>query len=166
MKKNKNTPTGFSFGVKLLLAYMKRDLALYKAMIKNNIEVEIAQKHIEEIGWTIFKNISVFSYKLTRLIGSNRKRRLGLVNGLLWFIIFRKPFQRVKKDGECDVGFDVVKCPISNFFIENESPELTAFAACNMDYPLAELWHCNLKRTQTISKGGDSCDFRFHLKSR
>lgn len=159
-----NTSSKLSLGVRLLLAYMKKDIALYKAMIKNDIESEVAQKHIEEIGWAIFKDICIISYKLTRLIGANPKHRLRRVNDLLWFSFFTKPFQRTKKDEEADVGFDVVRCPLTNFFIENECSGLTPFAACNMDYRLAELWHSDLNRTQTIASGGDFCDFRFNVK--
>lgn len=156
----------FSFGVKLILAYMKMDLGLYRAMLKSNIKAGAAQKQIEEIGWAVFKSISVYSYKITGPAGANRRRRLRWMNNLLWFLIFRKPFKRIKKEEGSDDGFDVVQCPISVFFKENESSELTPFAACNMDYPLAELWQSDLIRTQTIAKGSDSCNFRFYVKPR
>ena len=159
-----NTSSKVSLGVRLLLAYMKKDLALYKAMIKNDIESTVAENLIEEITWAIFRDIINVNYKLTRLISANPKCRLKMINDLLWLIVFTYPFSRTKKDREADVGFDVVRCPLADFFSENKCSELCAFAVCHLDYQLAELWHSELNRTQTIASNGDYCDFRFNVK--
>ncbi len=153
-----------SLGVRLLLAYMKKDLALYQAMIKNGIERTIAEKLIEEITWAIFEDVCRVSYRLTRLISADPGRRLKMINDLLWFIVFTYPFNRVKRDGDADVGFDVNKCPLADFFSRIKCLELCTFSVCKLDYRLAELWHSELNRTQTIASGGDCCDFKFNVK--
>ncbi len=42
------------------------------------------------------------------------------------------------------------------------TPELTRYAACNLDFRMARDWAIGFSRTQTIAGGATHCDFRFH----
>jgi hypothetical protein len=57
-------------------------------------------------------------------------------------------------------AFDVVQCPIADFFRGEDAADLCTAAWCNLDYPLAELTREKLVRTTTLVTGGGRCDFR------
>jgi hypothetical protein len=59
------------------------------------------------------------------------------------------------------VAFDVVLCPLANYFKDQGVPELTRHAACNMDYRMAREYGVDLVRSQTIADGAAHCDFRW-----
>lgn len=58
------------------------------------------------------------------------------------------------------IAFDVVRCPIANYFRGQGAVDLCSASWCNLDYALAELTHEKLVRTKTLVSGDDRCDFR------
>jgi hypothetical protein len=60
------------------------------------------------------------------------------------------------------IAFDVVRCPIANYFRGEESNDLCVASWCNLDYALAELTHEKLVHTKTLVRGDDRCDFRLN----
>jgi L-2-amino-thiazoline-4-carboxylic acid hydrolase len=59
-------------------------------------------------------------------------------------------------------AFDVVRCPIANYFRGEAAIDLCSASWCNLDYALAELTHEKLVRTRTLVRGDDRCDFRLN----
>ena len=59
-------------------------------------------------------------------------------------------------------AFDVVRCPIADYFREQGAIDLCSESWCNLDYALAELTHEKLLRTKTLVRGDDRCDFRLN----
>jgi hypothetical protein len=57
-------------------------------------------------------------------------------------------------------AFDVVRCPIADYFRAQEAIGLCSASWCNLDYALAELTQEKLVRTKTLVRGDDRCDFR------
>ncbi|MEO9189341.1 MAG: L-2-amino-thiazoline-4-carboxylic acid hydrolase [Acetobacteraceae bacterium] len=57
-------------------------------------------------------------------------------------------------------AFDVVRCPIADYFRGQGAVDLCSASWCNLDYALAELTHEKLARTKTLVRGDDRCDFR------
>ena len=57
-------------------------------------------------------------------------------------------------------AFDVVRCPIADYFRGQGAVDLCSASWCNLDYALAELTHEKLVRTKTLVRGDDRCDFR------
>jgi ubiquinone biosynthesis protein len=58
------------------------------------------------------------------------------------------------------VGFNVIKCPVAEFFRGEQAADLCLASWCNLDYPLAELTRDRLIRTRTLVADQKSCDFR------
>jgi hypothetical protein len=56
-------------------------------------------------------------------------------------------------------AFDVVRCPIADYFRKQGAVDLCSASWCNLDYALAELTHDKLVRTKTLVRGDDRCDF-------
>jgi ubiquinone biosynthesis protein len=59
-------------------------------------------------------------------------------------------------------AFDVVRCPIADYFRGQGAADLCSASWCNLDYALAELTHEKLVRTKTLAHGDDRCDFRLN----
>jgi hypothetical protein len=59
-------------------------------------------------------------------------------------------------------AFDVVRCPIADYFRGRGAIDLCSASWCNLDYALAELTHEKLVRTKTLVCGDDRCDFRLN----
>jgi hypothetical protein len=72
---------------------------------------------------------------------------------------------------DSEVAFDVVHCPVAEYFRARGEVDLCRAAWCDLDYPLADLRGCTLKRSTTLVEGADRCDFRVqrgfaqHLRS-
>ncbi len=61
---------------------------------------------------------------------------------------------------ESGIAFDVVRCPIAEYFRKQAAVDLCLASWCNLDYPLSELTHEKLVRARTLVEGYDGCDFR------
>jgi hypothetical protein len=59
-------------------------------------------------------------------------------------------------------AFDVVRCPIADYFRGQGAADLCSASWCNLDYALAELTQEKLVRTKTLVQGNDRCDFRLN----
>jgi hypothetical protein len=59
-------------------------------------------------------------------------------------------------------AFDVVRCPVADYFRGQGAVDLCSGTWCNLDYALAELTHEKLVRTKTLVRGDDRCDFRLN----
>ena len=61
---------------------------------------------------------------------------------------------------EHGVAFDVIRCPVADYFRTHNATDLCIASWCNLDYALAEMTDENLVRTETLVSGNDRCDFR------
>ena len=52
-------------------------------------------------------------------------------------------------------------CALADYFKDQGVPELTAHAACNLDYCAARELGVDLVRSQIIADGAEHCDFRW-----
>jgi hypothetical protein len=75
------------------------------------------------------------------------------------------PWEKVEVELENGVGWDQVKCPIYNFFRDEDLVGLTK-AYCDLDRLIADLVpdHIELKRERTLANGDSSCDFYYYKK--
>jgi len=75
------------------------------------------------------------------------------------------PWEKVEVELENGIGWDQVKCPLYEFFKEEDELGLTR-AYCDLDRLIADLVpdHIELKRERTLAKGDSSCDFYYYRK--
>ena len=57
-------------------------------------------------------------------------------------------------------AFNVLRCPVAEYFRARGAADLCVASWCNLDFPLGELTHRKLVRTKTLVQGADHCDFR------
>ena len=62
---------------------------------------------------------------------------------------------------EGGLGFDVIRCPIAEYFRVHGATDLAVHTWCMLDYPLAEMLNLRLARTRTLAAGDKQCDFRW-----
>lgn len=157
------TRVSHSPGVNLLLRYMQWDYALYRALQEHNIGQQQAGEWIEQINWQIFAPASALAFKLSRLRSRRLQTRIQWLLDTLFNLVFTRPFRRTTLHTVAGVAFDVQVCPLASYLREQGAPELTHFAACSLDYRMANDWGVTLQRRQTLAGGAAYCDFRFSV---
>lgn len=155
-----------SFGVNHFLRFMEWDGALYRALLEHGITREQASRLIEEVNWEIFGAGTSIGFKFTRLRSDKLQTRVQTVLDLMFAVLFTKPFRKHDVASQDGIAFDVVTCPIADYFKQQRLPELTRFAACNLDHQMAQVWGVKLERSQTIAAGDARCDFRFKIPTK
>ena len=153
----------YSVGLNLLMRYFEWDCAFYSAARAQGFPTQDVGKWIQDIQWQIIGPGMRFSYALSRLRSKTQHVRVRWILDLMFTFLFTKPFQRaaVPPLKESDIAFDVTVCPIAQYFQDRGVPELTRYAACDLDYRMAQIWQVQLDRDQTLATGGNRCDFRF-----
>ncbi|MBL8207664.1 MAG: L-2-amino-thiazoline-4-carboxylic acid hydrolase [Blastocatellia bacterium] len=164
--KLRNTRPHHSFGVDHFLRFMEWDNALYCAMQEHGMLQEQAQQLIEDINWEIFGAGTSIGFKFTRLRSGRLQTRVQTVLDLMFAVLFTKPFRKHHVESKDGIAFDVVACPIAEYFRQQGLPELTRFAACNLDHRMAQVWGVKLERSQTLAAGDARCDFRFKIPTK
>ncbi len=159
----RNTRPHHSFGVNLFLRYMEWDNALYRALREHGMAQEEASQLIEEINWEVFGAGTMASFMLSRLRSKQLQTRIQWVLDLMFFALFTKPFRKQEMPADNGIAFDVVCCPVADYFRQQGIPELTRYAACNLDLRMARIWGVKLAREKTIADGDAHCDFRFKI---
>lgn len=155
-----------SFGVDHFLRFMEWDAALYRALREYGMPPEQAQPLIEEINWEVFGTGIGASFAFSRLRGAKLQTRVQWILDVLFFALFTQPFRKQDVPSNNGIAFDVVRCPIAEYFQQQGVPELTRAAACDLDHRMANIWGVKLERSQTIAAGDARCDFRFKLKGK
>jgi hypothetical protein len=160
-KRLQRTRPRYSIGLALMLRYMEWDCALYYASQQEGISEASAKAMIEKINWAAFGPMTKTSFQLSRLRSRHLLPRVKWVVDLMFLFIFTTPFRRNLHPTSDAVAFDVVACPLAQYFKDQGIPELTPSAACSLDYQMAKDWGVTLHRTQTIAVGDALCNFQF-----
>ena len=107
----------------------------------------------------------------------------GLLRGILLIPGFNSLFIRMMKgiyqkmygkdngfeniyypDSKDEFKMDIVSCPFCRYFTKLGCPELTKIFCENDDRVYGRLTGIEFRRTSTLGKGSDRCDFRFRRK--
>lgn len=62
------------------------------------------------------------------------------------------------------VAFDVVRCPVADYFAARGLSDLCVALFCDLDQRLAGEWGADLVRSGTIAGGQERCDFRWQAR--
>lgn len=154
---------GHAPGLALLLRYLEWDCALYRVLCRRDWSPSEAGAAITDINWTILGPPIAVAHRVSRLRSRQSGRRVGWLLDALFLLVFSAPFRRravAPKDG---LSFDVLACPLADYYRAAGVPELTRYAACDLDHRMARDWGMQLLRTRTLADGGAACDFRFRV---
>lgn len=138
-------------------------LAMYEALRFAGHSHGESLSIFRRISWAIYDKMGDLPLMIASAITSDPHGRMELATQMFRRFPFSSP-DYVMVDvpsGENVVGFDVIKCPIAEFFKSRGMGELCRETWCELDFPLAEKWGGTLDRTATIAEGASSCDFRW-----
>lgn len=146
--------------INILLACVT--LACFRVLISDGVERKYAIELISDIAWKIYEQwgrIPIFGASLfTR---DPREQMMIAVNVFLQFP-FTPPgyiFKRLpSNDG---TALNMLRCPVADYFHQQNASDLCVGTWCNLDFALAEMWGGWLERTTTLANGDTQCDFRF-----
>jgi predicted unusual protein kinase regulating ubiquinone biosynthesis (AarF/ABC1/UbiB family) len=142
-------------------------LAMYEALRSAGHSHAEALPIFRGISWAIYDKMGDLPLMTASAITSDPHKRMKLATRMFRRFPFSSPgYQMVDvPSGENVVGFDVLKCPVAEFFISHGKQDLCYATWCALDFPLAEKWGGELERTTTIAEGASRCDFRWKTPS-
>jgi L-2-amino-thiazoline-4-carboxylic acid hydrolase len=143
-------------------------MSFFNALLAIDTDREYAIELVADAAWKVYRLWSIVALGLARL-GTGKKTALAFAvakrSDHQIDVSLRFPFNApgyLIKTVPADVGtaFDVVRCPIADYFRKAGTVDLCSASWCNLDYALAELTNEKLVRTKTLVRGDDRCDFR------
>jgi ubiquinone biosynthesis protein len=149
-------------GVNLNVRYAEWSCALYRAAQEHGVDRAEAAELVEKTLRDFYGPVTAALFELSRLRSAARKTRVRWLLDIMIRTFFTAPFEYRRFPYEAGVAFDVVRCPIAEYFEARGVPEL-ARHYCTTDYVMAREWGMELNRSQTIATGADHCDFRFKV---
>lgn len=150
-------------GLSLVLQYLEWDCALYLALQQQGVNPAQAGALIAEINWEIFRPVIAAGFALSGLRSQRRFTRVRWLLDMMFRVVFTAPFVRRKRAVAEGIAFDVTVCPLAAYLQAQGTPELTAYAACSLDFEMAKDWGVGFERQQTLAQGASHCDFHFRM---
>jgi ubiquinone biosynthesis protein len=156
-------PPAPTVGARLMLRLAACGIGLYRALVRMNIAPEEATRLVSTAAWLVYEKMAVAPRVLAALATRDPLARLKVATDLFRRFPFGPPSYRMEDvaAGADVVAFDVLRCPVAEFFRREGHPELCVGTFCNLDFPLARMWGGTLERNHTIAGGAERCDFRW-----
>ncbi|MEQ8625988.1 L-2-amino-thiazoline-4-carboxylic acid hydrolase [Ekhidna sp.] len=155
-----------TMGGTIMIHLSAMSTAFYEELISRGISKEITTQLFYNIAWKIYKKMGRLSWRLAGWSSLNSYSRLLKATKLFRTFPFNSP-SYLWSDvpaGDNVVGFDCLKCPVAEYFKARGLSDFCAKTWCDLDYPLANMWDAELKRTGSIAAGAKKCDFRWIVK--
>jgi len=154
-------------GARLWLLNGALIIGAIQAAIDRGVARDYAIELVGDAAWIIYRRVMVVPDALVRLTTRDPAKRLERDTHLIMDVFPFGPKSYCKRWINSDRGgvFLVTRCPYQELHHRLLPPEdavdFCQGTACNLDYPLAEMWGGHLERTQTLVSGGTYCDFRY-----
>jgi ubiquinone biosynthesis protein len=139
-------------------------LAMHETLLRHGVAAAESHRLIYEIGWNVYQQMAEPPLLIASAFTRDPRKRLKLATDLFRSFPFGSPSYEWRDVSSPDgaVAFDCLKCPVAEFFASHNASELCVQTFCRLDFPLAETWGGQLKRTGTIASGAALCDFRWY----
>jgi hypothetical protein len=143
-------------------------MSFFNALLAFGTDRAYAIELVADAAWRVYRLWSTIALGLARLTPGKRTALAFAVSkqgNHKNHVSLRFPFNApgyVIEPAAADRGtaFDVVRCPIADYFRREGAIDLCTSSWCNLDYALAEMTREKLVRTKTLVRGDDRCDFR------
>jgi ubiquinone biosynthesis protein len=146
--------------INLMLACVT--LSFHRALIAHGTERPYATELVGDAAWVVYRRWGAVPRLISRFQTADPVGRLRIATNLFRRFPFNPP-SYVMRDTEARdaVVFDVLRCPIAEYFRDQGEADVCVGTWCNLDYPLAETWGGHLVREQTLAAGATRCTFRW-----
>ncbi len=147
-------------------------ISFFNAVLATGVERAYAIELVADAVWRVYRLWSTIALGLARLT-------LGKTTSLAFAVTkrgeqegrvslsfpFNAPGYLIEPvPADAGIAFDVVRCPVADYFRREGAVDLCSASWCNLDYALAEMTREKLVRTKTLVRGDDRCDFRLKLE--
>jgi len=147
-------------------------MSFFNALLITGIDREYAIELVADAAWKVYRLWSIIALGLAHLTPGKKTALAFAVSthgNRQGDVSLRFPFNAPgyliePVPANSGTAFDVVRCPIADYFRRQGAIDLCTASWCNLDYALAELAHKKLVRTKTLVRGDDRCDFRLNQK--
>lgn len=137
-------------------------LSCLRAMLSAEIERGYAIELIGDIAWKVYEKWGRIPLFVAGLLTRNPREQMSKSVKMFLKFPFSPPgYVFVYLPSIDGISFDMLRCPVAEYFQSQYASDLGTGTWCNLDFPLAELWGGWLERTGTLSSGSTRCDFRF-----
>ncbi len=160
-----------TFGSRMNVRLAGLTLAFFRSLTTAGTEREYAIELIGDICWKIYQwwgHITLFAARrLHRDVIRDQEKRVYGDGYFAMSFPFNPPGYRAHYvPTEQGVGFDVIRCPVAEYFRAHGAPDLGVGTWCMLDYALAEMGGLRLTRTRTLAAGDKQCDFRWFRETK
>ena len=154
-------------GARLWLLNGALIIGAIQAAIDRGVQRDYAIELVGDAAWIIYRRVMVIPDALVRLTTRDPAKRLKRDTHLIMDVFPFGPKSYCKRWINSDRGgvFLVTRCPYQELHHKllppQDARDFCQGTACNLDYPLAEMWGGHLERKHTLVSGGPYCDFRY-----
>lgn len=151
-------------GARVMLNLAALAIGLYRALFARVGERE-ARRHTANVTWRLYRSMMAVPTAVAAITTPPGPQRLRRATELVRRYPFGAPGYQVADSPptEDSVAFQVLRCPVADYFRSQGLSDLCAEAFCDLECRLAEEWNATLVRSGTIAGGAGRCDFRWHL---
>ncbi len=155
-----------TFGSRMNVRLAALSLAMLRSLTANGMDRKYAIELIGDTCWKIYQ----YWGRVGRFLGRFSRRdpiqdhakRISKDGSWPMSFPFNPPGYRARYVAtQGGLGFNVIRCPVAEYFHTHGSEDLAVGTWCMLDYPLAEMIDMKLVRTQTLAAGDAECDFRW-----
>jgi ubiquinone biosynthesis protein len=157
-----NLPAQPTTGTRLNIRLACLTLACFQALLQRGTERSYAIEIVSDLTWTLYAKWGLLARLLhgRGIISHFGSPKPGETVPLLF--PFNPPGYIAKwVPVDHGVGYDVVRCPVAEYFRNQNAADLCVNSWCNLDFPLGELLGQKLTREKTLVLGDDRCTFRW-----
>jgi|SRR5579859_955186 len=153
-----------TFGSRLNVRLAALTLAFHETLTGAGIERSYATELVADACWKIYQFWGYPGLYLTGLFPARRDPAKHVRPDGTWpmALPFNYPGYIARYvPTEKGIGFDVVRCPVAEYFRAHGAGDVAVGTWCALDYGLAEIGGLRLERPCTLAAGQDRCDFRW-----
>jgi len=161
-----------TFGSRMNVRLAALSLAMLRSLTSAGIERKYAIELIGDACWKIYQ----YWGRAGRFIGRTLSRHDSMKEQARWVtkdgswpmsFPFNPPgYRALYVPTKGGLGFNVIRCPVAEYFYARGASDLAVNTWCMLDYPLAEMVNLKLVRTQTLAAGSQLCDFRWFTTAK
>lgn len=131
-------------------------MALYQALEADGLEKETAFRYIQAVQWHGYGKMGRRVWENACAMTTDPFQRMLYAAMQLRTLGYEdEAFTWERKEPDFEnriISSKALSCPQAEYYHSNGLAELCVVAACDLDYPLANLWGAELKRTNTIAQ--------------
>lgn len=143
----------------LLLAYLTH--ALFRALLEAGLERDYAIELTADTIWRLYSRMYRLSHFLNNWFSTSDRAARMRVSARKAFNHLPSSYEWQLTSENDGISFEMLRCPVAEYFRMQGASDLCVGAWCNQDYGLAEVWGGWLGRDGTLASGLERCDFRF-----